>query len=197
MFDPDAILDLLRHADRLEALPRTGWVVSRVANPESVAAHAYGVVLTTLTLCDAIRARPEPPPLDVGRALSIATLHDIAESLITDIPSPVKRRIGAKAVLDAEREAARELLLPLSPRYVELWEEYADGQTLEARVVKAADRLQMMIKALQYERVGRGDLTRFWARAYNLNDYGLPEARALFERLLQHRADRSWPYEDL
>lgn len=196
-FDPDALLTALRIADRLEVLPRMGWVISRVPQPESVAAHGFGVCLTAMLLMDAVARRSPPPPLDRARVLEIAIVHDLAEALTTDIPAPVKRRLGQAAVHDVEREATAELLGALEPRYVALWEEYASGDSLEARIVKAADKLQMMMKVLQYERTGQGDLSRFWKHPGNQNDYGVPEARALFERIRAHHEGGTWPGEDL
>jgi len=196
-FDPDALLTALRLADRLEVMPRMGWIVSRVPQPESVAAHSYGVCLTAMLLMDAVAQRTPPPPMDRARVLEIAIVHDLAEALTTDIPAPVKRRIGKAVIHEVERAATAELLAGVDPRYVALWEEYAEGQTLEARVVKAADKVQMMVKVLQYERTGQGDLSRFWKHASNLDDCGVAEARVLFDRVLAHHEAGSWPGEDL
>ena len=60
-FDPEVLLTLVRQADRLEALPRTGYLVSRVPLPESIAAHSYGVALVAMLLADAVADRPGSP----------------------------------------------------------------------------------------------------------------------------------------
>ena len=62
---------------RLKELPRAGWVRVGVSQPESVAAHSWGVAWLVLTLC--------PTNLDRGRALAIAVLHDLAEVRVGDI----------------------------------------------------------------------------------------------------------------
>lgn len=189
----EAVLRLLRRSDNLEALPRTGYVISRVPNPESIAAHTWGVCLVANLLVDLILERDAPPALDRAAVLEMAMLHDIAEATTTDIPSPVKRFVGREVLKDGERRAAAALFEGLPGRYMALWSRCEDGACLESRVVHAADRIQMMVKVLQYEAAGLGDLRRFWAKGYNFNDAGLPEARALLERIQRYHDEGDWP----
>ncbi len=189
------IIDFMRHADRLQHLPRTGWLMSRVPQPESVAAHTYGVVLAAMLVADAVLARPEPPAIDRAKVLGMAVLHDIAEAITTDIPAPVKRFVGRDVIKDAERKAAAHLLAPFDD-YMALWEEYEDNTSIEANIVHAADRIQMMVKVLQYETAGVGDLRRFWLHESNFKDYGLPEVAAIFARLKKYHGESDWPVED-
>lgn len=196
---PEALeraLSVLRQADRLETFPRAGYVLSRVPQPESVAAHSYGVCLASLLLCDAIAARPEPPPLDRALVLEMAILHDLSEAVTTDIPAPVKAFLGKKEVHAAELRAAEKLLSPLGGRHLEVLGRYEACACLESRVVHAADKLQLMLKVLQYEAAGLGDLRRFWAHPSNQNDYELPEARWLQARLRRFHDERDWPIGD-
>ena len=192
----DKIIGLLRQADRLEAFPRSGSVLSRVPQPESVAAHAYGVCLASMLLADAVAARRDAPALDRALLLEMAILHDLSEAITTDIPWPVKRFMGRDEVKAAESRAAEQLLAPISPRYVQLVQRYELGTCLESRIVHAADKIQMMVKVLQYERAGLGDVSRFWLKEANFKDYGLPEARAIFDRLKRHHTEGDWPVGD-
>jgi putative hydrolase of HD superfamily len=192
----EAALSVLRQADRLESFPRTGYVLSRVPQPESIAAHAYGVCLATLVLLDLIAERPDPPSPDRALALEMAILHDISEAVTTDIPAPIKVFLGRDAVREAEREAASALLAPLGPRYAPLLARYDACQCLESRVVHAADKLQLLLKVLQYEAAGLGDLRRFWEHPGNANAYGIPEAEALQARLRRYHDERDWPLGD-
>ncbi|HCF60513.1 MAG TPA: hypothetical protein DFS52_21265 [Myxococcales bacterium] len=61
-----------------------------------------------------------------------------------------------------------------------------------ARYGKAADKIQMMAKALIYERLHRGDVTEFWENPKNFDDRGLPIAREVFE-VICARAGRQIP----
>lgn len=81
--DPAAILQTLLHGNQLKRTTRTGWARRGVPDPENVAAHSYGVAHITLILAQLLEQ-----PLDLGRALAMAVLHDLPESLTTDIPRP-------------------------------------------------------------------------------------------------------------
>ena len=55
-----------------------------------------------------------------------------------------------------------------------LYEEYQQGTTPEARLVKACDKLQLMLKVAVYERWGTGALGEFWDNPDNFPDGGFP-----------------------
>jgi hypothetical protein len=57
--------------------------------------------------------------------------------------------------------------------------------------VKAADKIQMMTKALVYEHHGRGELSEFWAHERNFPDQGLAIAREVHVLLRARHSDRS------
>jgi len=188
--DVAALVTLLDHGSILKRLPRTGWLLNGVVPCESVADHTAGVALLTLALAGAINAdwRSEglDVPLDVGRAVTLAVLHDLAESVVTDLPKRSAELIGAEAKHRAEDEAMTGLLakLPGGHDYTILWNEYDARSTPEARLVADADKLEMVHQALQYERAGHRTLDEFW-HDYRWN-YGLCEH--LYEVLQRQRS---------
>ena len=103
-------------------------------------------------------------PLDVGRVAQLALLHDLPESVVTDLPKRSVELIGAQVKRGAEESAMLGLVqgLPHGLDYVALWREYADAATPEARLVRDADKLEMVHQALQYERRGARTLDEFW-----------------------------------
>ncbi|AEK73823.1 metal-dependent phosphohydrolase [Thermococcus sp. 4557] len=162
-----SLLDLFIEAGNLKKLPRTGWLLRGVSNPESIADHSYRVALITLFLADELRAKGVE--IDVERALKIAVLHDLAEARVTDIP------LTAQYYLDkgkAEKKAAMELFIktPNPREYFRLWREYEEGLSLEGRLVKFADKLEMLVQALEYERAGFRDLDEFWGALDSLRE---------------------------
>jgi len=70
----DRALKVLRAANRLKLVPRTGWLLRGVQPAESVADHTYGVALTALLLADLIAEL-----VDRERLLILALLHDLAD----------------------------------------------------------------------------------------------------------------------
>ncbi|MCU0726679.1 MAG: HD domain-containing protein [Planctomycetes bacterium] len=174
MSAPDArrALAFLREYNSLEGVLREGWVMSGVPDPEDVAAHSAGVGVAALLIADRLDV-----PVDRGRLLAMALLHDLGEARTGDVP------LIRKTPDDEAREhaAADDLVSGLPSFYREVLDEVRAQESLEARIVKAADKLQMMAKVLAYEAEGRGDLSRFWENPRNFHDAGLPAARALFE----------------
>lgn len=177
MSEIDALIHLTALAERLEALPRSGWLFSGVTSPENVAAHSFNVAMVAMLLADQVGADP-------GRCVQLALLHDLAEAQTTDIPGPAKAELVRPG-------AEKNILLRLTeglPNLTPLVEELNAGTSLEARVVKAADYIQMVQKACQYARQQRGDVRRF----LSLRSTGMPQADAWVERLLERHKAHQW-----
>ena len=177
----------LSRAERLEAFPRTGWQVCGVQHPESVAAHSFNVALVALWICDHIDEKANPE-----KVLRIALLHDLPEAMLTDLPRPVKALLGAQAVRDAEEAAAAQIFEHHPPPWLQAFQAYQQGRSLEARIVKAADRIQMLAKALQYQSEQRGRTERFFDQPEQWNDFGIPLVSQIYAELLRHFQNHSW-----
>lgn len=186
------MLALALHAAQLKRIPRMGWVIRGAplgGHPENVAAHSYGVVFITLLLLDA-----EAEALDRERALRMAIVHDLAESLIGDLPRPLRRFIPDETKHAAEHAALEEILAtyPHADALRSAWEEYHEGTSAEAKVVKDADRLDMMIQAYMYEQAGQRNLDDFWQSRY-ATTFNTDTATAMFADLLAKRHENGNP----
>lgn len=175
------LLDLLLEVQTLDRIPRSGYVLRGVADPESVTEHTCHVLL----LVWALGARIEG--IDVHRAMEIALVHDLAELRIGDLPRTSSHYFPAGAKKEAEAAAMADVLAPMAERALPLYEEYQQGTTPEARLVKACDKLQLMLKVMVYERWGTGALSEFWDNPDNFPDGGFPAVRELFEALRERR----------
>ena len=175
------LLDLLLEVQLLDRIPRAGYLLSGVSDPESVSEHTWHVAFLVWVLGESI------PDLDRLRSLEIAMLHDLAELRTGDLPRTASRYLPDEAKETAEAAAIEEILAPLPARMRELWKEYQIGETPEARLVKACDKLQMMIKVTLYERQGNEGVKRFWDNPTNFPDFGLPLIERLFTELRARR----------
>ena len=124
----------------LKALPRAGWVRVGIENPESVAAHSWGLAMLCLEWAPKSRT-----PLNLNKVLQLALIHDLPEVLTGDITphdgvSTLKKH-------QLEQDAAQKIM-PL--HLYEIWKEYMDNQTPEAHFVHQMDKIDMAIQAIVY-----------------------------------------------
>ena len=65
---------------QLKNLPRAGWLLLGIPQPESVAEHSFRVAVIGITLAAMEGA-------DVGRTAALCLMHDAHETRIGDVPS--------------------------------------------------------------------------------------------------------------
>lgn len=177
-----AVTQTLLHANQLKRTARTGWGQRGVPDAESVAAHSFGVVFTALTLAQVV-----DEPIELGKLLALAALHDLPEGLTTDIPTPAWRYLPPGIKTDVERGAMAEMLAgaPFAADWMALWEELHEGNTAVARLVHDADKLEMYLQAWVYEQqFGNRFLAEFWV---NTPTFHFAEARKIYEEIRRLR----------
>ncbi len=182
------LLDVFLEAQTLDRIPRSGYVLRGVADPESVTEHSWHVLFLVWTLGARIEG------IDLFRAVEIALVHDLAELRIGDLPRTSSHYFPEGAKKTAESAAMADILAPLPARALALYEEYQQGTSPEARLVKACDKLQLMLKVAVYERWGTGALAEFWDNPDNFPDGGFPAVRELFEELRARRNAGASPH---
>lgn len=151
--NPDETIDALLETYGLKDERRTGWQLRGVSDPESVAAHSWGVA--HLCLCFADRADVDP-----DRAVRLAVLHDVAEARTGDEATradPDAETVDPVEKERRERDAVEDLFGPFSADLRESWEEYEARETETARFVKDMDLVDMCLQAVVYETAGRYD----------------------------------------
>lgn len=181
--DPEEVIAFLHTALGLKRIPRTGWLLRGLWDVESVADHTWGVTMVVLALVPGV-----PGPLDLGKALTIALIHDLPERVLSDIPSPALDLFPAGAKTAAEGAALARIVgrLPDASRLLALWREFDEASSPEGLLVRDADRLEMLVQAFLYEEARGVRLDEFWA-----NQSGRPfhfaVSQALYEALIRRR----------
>lgn len=171
------LLETLLELQNLDRVPRMGYQLRGVAEPESVSEHGWHLVFVIWALAPAI------DDIDVLRAIEIALVHDVAEVRTGDLPMTASRYLPAGAKAAAERAALDELLAPLGGRARELFAEYQAQESREARLVKACDKLQLLLKVATYQSWGQGALDEFWRHRGNFPSDEFAPVAALATRL--------------
>ncbi|GAB4838167.1 hypothetical protein Ancab_027696 [Ancistrocladus abbreviatus] len=153
-----SVIDFLTLCHSLKTTKRAGWVKREVQNPESIADHMYRMGLMALLA-------PEIPGVDRDKCIKMSIIHDIAEAIVGDItPSDGVPRVEKSR---REREAINYMcnLLGGGSRANEisdLWMEYEENSSPEAKVVKDFDKVEMILQALEYENGQGKDLDEFF-----------------------------------
>ncbi|XP_073002276.1 uncharacterized protein [Typha latifolia] len=151
-------IDFLSLCHRLKTTKRAGWVRRGVQEPESVADHMYRMGVMALVAADI-------PGVDRDRCVKMAIVHDIAEAIVGDItPSDGVPKLEKSRM---EKEALDHMCKLLgggcrAKEIHELWMEYEENSSMEAKVVKDFDKVEMILQALEYENEQGMDLDEFF-----------------------------------
>jgi 5'-deoxynucleotidase YfbR-like HD superfamily hydrolase len=141
------IATFLFEAGHLKNLPRSGWLLLGIRQPETVAEHSFRVGLVGITLAALEGADP-------GRTAALCLMHDVHETRIGDVPS-VGRAYVTTAVPEAVT-AHQTSGMPdeIAKVFQELTAEYEATETLESKVAHDADKVETLLQASEYEAQG-------------------------------------------
>ena len=135
-------LDFLSLSERLKCEMRHSWLSS--ARRESVAKHVFQMAMMAIVCHTKLEH-----PVDLTQCLKLILIHDLAEAITGDLP--FTERDGREEEKErAEGEAIKEICgkLPkeICDELLTLWDEYHERQTLESKLVKALDNLEVQIQ---------------------------------------------------
>lgn len=143
------ILEFLELVGRLKHVKRTGWVICDINDCESIAGHMYRMGIMTFLLTE----ENNPTNLDRFRCLQIALVHDLAECIVGDLTPHCGVTPEDK---HRQEDEAMKLIAGLTgiagDRMYELYKEYENQTSPEARFAKDLDRYDMIQQAFEYEK---------------------------------------------
>ena len=175
---PSAILRVMAEFNHLKNLYRQGWLKRNVPREkcESVGDHSFAVALLAMFLAENLF-----PRTDLLKTIRIALIHEAGEIHTGDI-TPVDG-VSAEEKHRREKESVLRVFsgMPRAEEYIALWEEFELNRSPEAKLVRQADRLEMLLQAKYYEHLGYWNFEEFFENADGQID--LPELRPLFEEL--------------
>lgn len=157
-------LSFVQEIEQLKNVLRCSW--TSAGRRESTAEHTWHLAVLAAVVLE------EFPGLDANRVLTMALLHDLGELYDGDLSAAA--RPDAEEKRRKEAAGMQRALAPLpertAGRLYALWEEYEQGSTEEARLVKALDKAETILQHNQ----GQNPLD--FDYAFNL-EYG----KALFQ----------------
>jgi putative hydrolases of HD superfamily len=139
----------LHETGHLKNLPRAGWLLLGIQQPESVAEHSFRVGIVGLVL--AVMEGADP-----GRTAALCLMHDVHETRIGDVPS-----VGRAYVTTAIPQAVTAHQTAAIPEEVAsvlqaITAEYEDTESLESKVAHDADKIETRLQAREYATQGYG-----------------------------------------
>ncbi len=145
----EGIINFIRLIGRLKKIKRSGWIRKvGVKEPESVADHTFRTSILCMIMGDMKK-------LDTLKMLKMALIHDASESIIGDLTKDEGDELQKKQL---ENDAMIRILslLPKDIRknYSVIWKDFQDKASVEAKIVREMDKLEMVFQALEYEEEG-------------------------------------------
>lgn len=184
------LLNFLIEVGKLKRMPRRGWVLRGVKNPETIAAHTFRMAIFAWLLS-------KKKKLNVNKIIKISLIHDLCETYAGDT-TPYDSLIFDKKEWEKvtqkwprfskkekeklfqekykkESRALKKLILNLPPDLKKeirnLWIDYEEGLTREGRFVRQLDRVENLLQALEYwEKDKKFAIEPWWIQIEELVD---------------------------
>lgn len=147
------LINFFLQIGKLKQIKRTGWVRKNIPNPESVAEHSFrtGVMAAIFS---------EQLGLDQLKSIKMALFHDVGD-IVTHNGKQNLPNLEEK--IRQEREGFKKVFSMINKeKMVSLCDEFEEQKTLEAKLVKDLDKLEMAIQAYEYETEYHIDLETFF-----------------------------------
>ena len=138
------LINFLFEAGMLKKTPRTGYQFLG-SGQESVASHSFRTAIIGYTL-----SRSEPG-VDSLKIILMCLFHDLHEARTGDHNYVNKRYVNVDEE-GAIRDLAREL--PFGDEIISLTREFNKGESLEARISRDADQLDLIIELKEQQDLG-------------------------------------------
>ena len=138
------IANFLFEAGMLKRTPRSGFQFLG-SGAESVAEHIFRTSYIGYALGQLV------PGADVDRLVKLCLFHDLPEARTGDLNYVNKKYVEAN-----EKKAVEDLAqtLPFGKEIRDLIHEFNDGATLEAKLARDADQLEMILALKEYKDIG-------------------------------------------
>lgn len=199
------VFDFISYLEAFKKLERfTGqyfWRDYPVSRYESDADHSWRMAMMLVALEPHITK-----PFDFKKAITMALIHDIPE-LIAGDPSPLgtdgtgndshaHNQSVANKKYEMEKRAAQSIFSKLpqdqADALYEIWQEFEACSTFEARLVKAIDKLEGKLQAVEYT---NGEMFKEhfdFTMKYGVDTYAADPATQLFGDILLEKLKTSF-----
>lgn len=188
----DKFIKFFSEIGKLKEMPRRGWVIRGIKNPESIADHTFRVSIMAWILAG------RKKNFNLEKLIKMALIHDLCEIYAGDItpydsilPRSKKKREEllktwprfseqekkrlAEEKFKKENEGLETLIKDLPPKVrseiKNLWLDYEKGLSKEGRFFKQMDRVENLLQAMEYwKKYGKPAQGPWWTQIKELYD---------------------------
>lgn len=158
----DPIIEIYFQINHLKHLLRQGWLARGIPEDkcESVGDHTFAVALFGMMI-----AKKHFPKLDMSKVVKMSLVHELGEIEDGDL-TPLDK--VSKEKRHANEKAGIEKIFvnfPEGKEYLELWLEFEENRSAEAKFVKQIDQLEKAMQAAVYSKQYNKNLDEFIASA--------------------------------
>lgn len=184
------LIEFFIEVGKLKGLRRSGWLLRKVKDPETVAEHSFRSALMAWVL-------GSERGLDSQKLLKMLLIHDLVEvyagdstpyddlltpevdmnKLLSHFPRHSKKekerlfKEKHERELQSLKKITAKLPEKLKKEMYDLWMEYDIGSTEEGRFARQLDRIETLLQALEYEkRNKKTNVLSFWYQLKELAD---------------------------
>ena len=184
------IFDFLCEIEKLKLVERIPYLSDK-KRQENDAEHSWHLAMMLLSLEGEFENK-----FDCFKTLKIILVHDLIEIHTGDDWVTTKEKKDDKRI--AEKEAADKLfsILPvdLEKEFRGLWEEYDQGETIEAKIAKGLDKLSYSLQHSISKKINWHNSASASEDIESSRDYAMPYIKnepamiEIFEHLMNERA---------
>ena len=140
MNNTNQVIEFIKEIENLKSVTRTAWTAT--GRRESTAEHSWRLAMLLMVLEEDFK------DVDINKAIKMSLVHDLGELYDGDISAKLQSENDNKSYI--EEKAMRKMLtkLPesLGEKIYDLWKEYNECNTKEAKLVKAMDKLETIVQ---------------------------------------------------
>lgn len=172
--------------DRMKYIKR--WSLMRSVREENIMEHTEQVAVIAHALA-VIKNKMFGGSVDESKVLLYALFHETGEVITGDLPTPIKyfnEEINT-AYKDLEKKASEKLIGTLPKELQETYKSYvfADVDSYEYMLVKAADKLSAHIKCIEEVKAGNSEFKKAKASTGKaLKTYENEEIKYFIDKIL-------------
>jgi putative hydrolase of HD superfamily len=132
------ILKFLNEVEKLKSVTRHMWTSS--GRQESVPEHSWRMAVFAMVL------EKEFPKINMQRVIELSIVHDFGEIYDGDTAAFLKNPNKLEKEEKAIKKLVESLHIDTQNKIIGLWKEYNECKTDEAKLVKALDKLEVLIQ---------------------------------------------------